>query len=82
MSPCLLAERCLNIGPSYVHCYAVPPPQTFANESSTISGHSFMKGDSQAFHYGPTFYGGSELMSPQAPIHRNNTLKAILFVLQ
>jgi hypothetical protein len=41
-----------------------------------------MSRDSEAFHYGQTFYGGGQLMNPQASVHRDNKLKAILFILQ
>jgi len=81
-SPCLLGECCPSIlygRPSFMFCYSAHTH--FANESGTISGYSFMKGTSQAFHYGPAFYVGIRLMEPRASIHRNNKLKVILFVL-
>jgi hypothetical protein len=40
-----------------------------------------MSGGSQAFHYGLPFHAGIRLMQPQDPIHSNNKLKVIPFVL-
>jgi hypothetical protein len=40
-----------------------------------------MNGASQAFHYGLPFRAGIRLMEPGAPIHGNNKLKVIPFVL-
>jgi hypothetical protein len=36
---------------------------------------------SHAFHYGLPFHAGIRLMEPRAPIHANNNLKVIPFVL-